>query len=345
MEDPRAAARHAGLHYVSDETCRGIHRRRRGDGFTYIRPSGARVRDPHTLGRIKSLVIPPAWEDVWICQDPRGHIQAVGRDARGRKQYRYHPKWRQIRDDSKYHKLLAFAHVLPRVCRRVRRDLGRQGLPREKVLAAVIAVMEKTLIRIGNEEYANHNDSYGLTTLHDEHARINGSKVTFEFRGKGGKEHEIDLEDSRLAHIIRRCRDLPGEELFQYLNDRGEVCHVHSTDVNEYLRRTSGGQDFTAKDFRTWAGTVLAFRALRRMQTAETKSAARKNILQAIDRVAQRLGNTRAVCRRSYIHPAIIQCYLDHSLAGRLAHPRRRRGTRTPGLRADEALVLGLLRR
>lgn len=341
--DPnRSAARAAGLQYVSDAS-RGITRRRGGGDFVYFAPSRRRISDAATLRRIKSLAIPPAWTEVWICPSPRGHIQAVGRDARGRKQYRYHPRWREARDDAKYHKLIDFAQALPRIRSAVRRHLKKPGLPRDKVLAAVVQVMEKTLIRVGNDEYANQNDSYGLTTLRDKHARVNGKRVRFEFRGKSGVEHEVDVDDPKLARIIRRCRDLPGEELFQYIDEDGQVCDVSSSDVNEYLRRISGG-DFTAKDFRTWAGTVVAARALAEFESFDSKAQAKRNVVQAIERVAATLGNTRAVCRKCYIHPRVIETYLDGSLARHLSRKAGRMLAGSVGrLNPEEAAVLALL--
>ncbi len=339
----KAAARGAGLAYVSD-TDSGLRRAKVGSGFVCLGRGGKRVSDNQTLARIKSLAIPPAWTDVWICSNPRGHLQAAGRDARGRKQYRYHPRWRQTRDESKYHKMIEFAKALPRIRRAVKRHLGKAGLPREKVLAAVVGIMETTLIRVGNDEYAEQNDSYGLTTLRDEHARIAGQKVRFEFRGKSGIEHEVDLEDPKLVQIVRRCRDLPGEELFQYIDEEGQICDVNSSNVNEYLRGISGG-DFTAKDFRTWAGTVLAARALRELDAFNTKTQARKNIVRAVEQVAMRLGNTKAVCRKCYIHPAIIQSYQDGTLGRQIARGADKVLTEAPrNLSREEAAVFRLLR-
>src|SRR5262245_42383018 len=305
MDENRRAARASGLKYVENDRA-GIRRVRAGRGFAYVTLKGRRVRDRATLKRIEELVIPPAWKDVWICSDPKGHIQAVGRDDRGRKQYLYHSRWREARDRDKYHKLTDFARALPRVRRAIHRDLRKRGLPREKVLAAVLAVMEKTLIRVGNDEYAGQNNSYGLTTLRDRHAHINRKKVRFEFNGKSGVEHAIDLEDCRLTRIIRQCRDLPGQELFQYEDERGEARDVGSSDVNDYLRDVSGG-DFTTKDFRTWSGTVMAACALREIEPFKSMTQAKRNVVQAIDQVATRLGNTRAVCRKSYIHPNVIK--------------------------------------
>lgn len=337
------AARSAGLRYVRDEQVCGIRRRRSGRGFVYIDRKGRRVRDPAILARIRALVIPPAWTEVWICADPLGHVQAIGRDARRRKQYRYHPRWREARDRAKYGKLLDFAGVLPKLRRRVKRDLSPPGLPRDKVLAAVVGVMQRTLIRVGNDEYAAQNGSYGLTTLRDEHARVNGQKVRFEFRGKSGIEHEIDLDDPKLAAVIRRCRDLPGQELFQYVDDDGRICDVSSADVNDYLRRVTGG-DYTTKDFRTWAATVLAAKELLRQGDFRSRTQANRNVVRAIDQVAARLGNTRAVCRKSYIHPVVPEAYLGRQITPAALGTGRGTCDSGAGLRAIEALVLSLLR-
>jgi DNA topoisomerase-1 len=321
----------------------GIRRVASGKSFRYESASGKPIRDEKTLGRIKSLVIPPAWTDVWICPHANGHIQATGRDARGRKQYRYHPRWSEVRDADKYDKMSDFARALPTIRRQTERHLALKGLPREKVLAAVVRVMQKTLIRVGNDEYAKQNDSYGLTTLQDHHAKIRGRKVVFEFRGKSGVEHEIDFEDPRLAQVVSRCQDLPGEELFQYVDDAGKVRDVGSADVNAYLREITG-QDFTAKDFRTWAGTVLAATALKELEAFDSQSAAKKNVVQAVEQVAKRLGNTKAVCRKCYIHPAVISSYLDGSLADSLRKQAAKElSTRAGKLPPEEAAVLGLL--
>jgi DNA topoisomerase I len=278
-------------------------------------------------------VIPPAWTDVWICPDPRGHLQATGRDARGRKQYRYHPRWREVRDEDKYGRLAEFGRALPAIRRRIARDLRRRGLPREKVLAAVVALLETTFIRVGNDEYARTNNSYGLTTMRDAHVRVSGSKVRFLFRGKSGVRHELELDDRRLARIVRQCRDLPGQELFQYLDERGAVVDVGSEDVNEYLKAITGTA-FTSKDFRTWAGTVLAATLLCDEEPSTSATAGKRVIARAIDEVARRLGNTRAVCRKSYVHPAVIDAYLDGTIA-------RAMGKRS----APDAAILRLLRR
>lgn len=312
MTDPATAAKAAGLRYVSDGVP-GIRRERRGSDFVYIGVNGRRLGDPERIRRIKSLVIPPAWRDVWICPSPDGHIQATARDAKGRKQYRYHSRWRQVRDETKYDRMIAFGKVLPIIRMRTQRDLGRTGLPREKILATVVRLLETTLIRVGNEEYARHNDSFGLTTMRDHHVDVAGSTLRFEFRGKSGIVHAVDLTDRRLARIVKRSQDLPGQELFQYVDAQGERHSIGSADVNAYLHEITA-QDFTAKDFRTWAGTVLAAQALQEFQKCDSKAQAKRNIVRAIESVAKRLGNTTAVCRKCYIHPAIIDTYLNGSL-------------------------------
>lgn len=330
------AAQEAGLRYSCD-TGPGIHRVRAGHGFRYINAKGKTIRDERTLRRIRSLVIPPAWTDVWICTDPDGHLQATGRDARGRKQYRYHPRWREHRDGNKYERLLAFARVLPRIRAQVSRDLRRRGLPCQKVVAALVRLLEDTLIRVGNDEYARHNGSYGLTTLKDRHAHIKSDSLRFEFRGKSGVEHSVTIRDRRLARIVRRCRDIPGEELFQYVDDDGKRRAVGSADVNAYLREASGS-DYTSKDFRTWAGTVLAAHALKVLGPAQTKTEAKRKIVEAVKQVSKRLGNTVAVCRKCYIHPVIFEAYLEGATVATNFKARR-------GLAADEKAVARLLRR
>jgi DNA topoisomerase-1 len=342
IEQNRAAARASGLKYVSDEM-QGLTRVSTGRGVRYARPDGSPVRDPTMLKRIERLVIPPAWREVWICPDPRGHIQVVGRDERGRKQYLYHERWREARDRAKYNRLVDFALVLPKVRRAIKRHLAAPGLKREKVLAAVLAVMEKTLIRIGNDEYAGQNGSFGLTTLRDHHVEINGKEVCFDFKGKSGIKHEINLEDPKLANIIRKCRDLPGIELFQYLDDEGQVCDVGSNAVNEYLRQISGA-DVTTKDFRTWAGTVLAARALGELEPFKSPTQAKRNVTQAVRVVAARLGNTAAVCRKCYIHPAVLESYLKGLLSKRLRTSDPRVTHQLRGLRQEERAVLSFLR-
>jgi DNA topoisomerase-1 len=340
--DPIATARLAGLRYVS-ESGPGLRRRRVGRGLVYQDAANRRVTAPPTLRRIRALAIPPAWTDVWICASPAGHIQAVGRDARGRKQYRYHARWRQARDEIKYRRMLAFARALPRIRARVARDLARPGLTREKVLATVVRLLETTLIRVGNTEYARANRSFGLTTLRDRHVGVHGAEVRFSFRGKGGKEHVVGVRDRRLARIVRRLNDLPGQVLFQYVDDGGERRTVGSGDVNAYLREIAGAA-FTAKDFRTWAGTVLAALALSEVRGFATPREAKRNILRAIERVAARLGNTPAICRASYVHPGVVEAYLDgvtiHALKDRT---ERAMGDGLHALSADEGVVLGLL--
>jgi DNA topoisomerase-1 len=340
--DPVESAKLAGLRYVS-EGGPGLRRRRAGRGFVYLDAEGRRLRDANTLHRIRSLVIPPAWTDVWICPSPHGHIQAVGRDARGRKQYRYHARWREVRDETKYTRMLAFARTLPRIRAQVERDLGRPRLSREKVLATVVRLLEATLISVGNEEYARTNGSFGLTTLRDRHVDVNGAEVRFSFRGKGGKEHTVGVRDRRLARIMRHLQDLPGQELFQYVDEQGERRSIDSADVNAYLHEITG-DDFTAKDFRTWAGTVLAALALAEVRTFATAREAKRNIVRAIERVATRLGNTPAICRKCYVHPQVLHAYLD-GVTIRLLKARTEQaiGDGLPALGAAEGVVLGLL--
>jgi DNA topoisomerase-1 len=311
--DPRHSARLAGLRYTSDARP-GITRVRSGRGFSYRDPGGRSLRDRTTLARIRALAVPPAWTDVWICPDPDGHLQATGRDARGRKQYRYHAQWRSRRDESKFERILVVARLLPRIRRRVDRDLARRTLSREKVLAAVVRLLELTLIRVGNEEYARLNQSFGLTTMRDRHVTVAGSTVRFRFRGKSGKQHEVDLRDRRLATVVRRCRELPGQELFQYLDGAGDRRDVTSDDVNAYLREAAGA-DVTTRDFRIWSGTVLAYRALRDLEPADGPGEAKRNVIEAVRMSADGLGNTAAVARRSYIHPAVLDGYLAGELA------------------------------
>jgi DNA topoisomerase-1 len=315
-EDAKAVVRASGLRYATD-TRPGFTRHRAGRGFTYRDTEGRAIRDRDEVERIRKIVIPPAWTDVWICPWANGHLQATGRDARARKQYRYHPLWRQRRGAENFGRMVAFAKALPQIRRRVEHDLARRGLPREKVLAAVVQLLELTLIRVGNDEYARLNRSFGLTTMRDRHASIEGTHVRFRFRGKGGTMHEVGLRDRRLASIVRRLQELPGQELFQYVDDDGEPRDVGSDDVNDYLREASGA-DFTAKDFRTWAGTLLAYRALRALQPEDHGAAAKRNVVQAMRLTAERLGNTPAVARGSYVHPAVLDAYLDGSLGDAL---------------------------
>lgn len=332
----------ADLRYVSDSQP-GITRRRRGRGFSYHEPDGSVIKDRDVLRRIRALAVPPAWTSVWICPDPQGHIQATGRDARGRKQYRYHTQYRAIRDETKFDRMLAFSKVLPQIRNRVERDLSRPGLPRDKVLATVVRLLEKTLIRIGSEIYAKENRSFGLTTLKRRHVEVSGSQLRFEFRGKSGVMRKLAITDTRLARIVQQCQTLPGQELFQYLDDSGRHQDVDSGDINEYLREITGS-DFTAKDFRTWAGTMYAATSLREMGPARTKKEANGNIVKAVDQVASRLGNTRAVCRKYYVHPEIIQAYLEGEVVDcpePIPNKRKRRPTAT--LRRDEVKVLEFL--
>jgi DNA topoisomerase-1 len=340
--DALEAAREAGLKWVNDSQP-GIYRKKKGSGFIYVDARGKQVRNEDDLYRARSLVIPPAWTDVWICASEYGHIQATGRDARGRKQYRYHAKWRQVRDGTKYHRMMHFAKALPRIRRRVRRDISLPGLPREKVLAAVVRLLETTLIRVGNEEYAKENESFGLTTMQDRHAKFNGNGVKFRFKGKSGVEHDIELNDNKMAKIVKACRDLPGQELFQYLDDNGQVRDIGSEDVNEYLKEISGA-DFTAKDFRTWAGTVLAAKALQEYENFTSQHQARRFMVAAVEAVAKKLGNTKAVCRKCYIHPEVFNAYLDGSLV-EILRSEVEKELRGPlkGLRPAEAAVLVLL--
>jgi DNA topoisomerase-1 len=344
FETGREAAHNAGLHYA-DVTRPGIGRARSGRGFTYRRESGEPVRDKATRFRIRSLVIPPAWEDVWICPDPLGHVQATGRDEKGRKQYIYHAQWREVRDEAKFDRLIDFAAALPRIRRRVARDLARPGLPVEKVLATVVRLLDESSIRIGNEEYARKNRSFGLTTLRNRHVDITGATLRFSFTGKSGRRHTVGVRDRRLARIVKRLQDLPGQSLFQYRDDNGELRGIDSEDVNTYLREISG-TDFTAKDFRTWAGTVLAVAALRDTDPPVSAADARRKVKKAVESVALVLGNTPAVCRASYIHPDVLQAYLDGSLNKQSPEVRSPAGARrTSGLRRDEQRALALLRR
>jgi len=326
--DPVTSAKEAGLRYVTDDTP-GIRRVHHGKGFTYVDANNKTIHDDETLIRIKSLVIPPAWKDVWICPNPNGHLQATGRDDRNRKQFRYHPKYRQVRDQAKFDKMIAFSKALPTIHRVTAQHLKLPGLPREKVMATVVRLLEKTLIRVGNDEYAKANHHFGLTTLRNNHVKVNGSEVHFHFKGKSGVEHAVDLHDPRLAKIIRGCQDLPGHELFEYINGDGTPHRITSQEVNDYLREITG-QDFTAKDFRTWAGTTLAAHALRLLKPASSQRQAKRNIVQAIEAVAHILGNTKAVCRKCYIHPALLEAYTTNRL---------------PTTKSDRDCVLAVLRK
>jgi DNA topoisomerase-1 len=340
--DPEEVAEEAGLRYISDEQP-GYTRKAKGDDFEFFDTEGKRIRDETRLLRIKRLAIPPAYTDVWICPSPHGHIQATGRDARGRKQYRYHERWREVRDENKYDRMVVFGKTLPKIRRRVNRDLKRRGLPREKVLATVVQLLERTFIRIGNEEYAKENKSFGLTTMRNHHVDATATKLKFSFRGKSGIKHEVDVTDRRLAKIIRQLQDLPGQDVFQYVDEADEVRDVTSQDVNDYLREVTG-EDFTAKDFRTWAGTVLAAMALNTQEAFKNKTQAKKNIKDAISAVAKILGNTPAICRKCYVHPAVLETYLDGATIEGLKQKTEKTLERKLGdLRSEEAAVLTFL--
>ena len=342
--DAPAAAEQAGLVYVSDEEP-GIRRRRSGKGFGFRNPDGSAVKDKDTLARIKSLAIPPAYTDVWICADPKGHIQATGRDDKGRKQYRYHPRWREVRDSTKYERMLDFGKALPAIRERISADMGKRGLPREKVLATVVHLLENTLIRVGNATYSKENKSFGLTTLQDRHVEVDGGKMRFQFKGKSGKTWNLQVKDRRIARIVKSCQDVPGQHLFQYLDDDGQRHGVTSQDVNDYLREISG-QDFSAKDFRTWAGTVLAAIALTEFESFDTKAAAKRNLRDAIERVSSRLGNTPAICRKCYIHPQVLDCYLEGDLVNQLKDQiEEDLRTELDALKPEEAAVMAFLHR
>lgn len=340
--DPVKSAEVVGLRYVTDAS-NGIRRVRRGGGFAYVGPDGNPVRAAAHLARIRALVIPPAWQEVWICPASNGHLQATGRDQRGRKQYRYHPRYRAVRDETKYDRMIAFGRALPLIRRRVQRDLRLPGLPREKVLATLVRLLELTRARVGNAEYARKNGSYGLTTLQDRHVAIGRRAIRFAFRGKSGRKVRIDVEDRRLARIVKRCRDLPGQELFQYVDDLGTRRPIGSADVNEYLKDITG-LDFTAKDFRTWAGTVLAARSLRQCGPCSSKTGGNRNVVAAIDAVAAELNNTRAVCRKCYVHPAVIEAYLDGSLFGEPQGAGEDRHVPRYALTSEEKALLAFLR-
>ena len=343
LADPAAAARAAKLRYVSDRSPGIARGPAPGGGFAYYQKDGSQVTDEAVLARIRKLAIPPAYTDVWICRVANGHLQAVGRDARGRKQYRYHARWRLIRDETKYGRMLLFGRLLPRIRERVAADLARPGLPREKVLAALVRLLETTLARVGNVEYARTNRSFGLTTLRNRHVKIEGTHLTFDFRGKHGIEHHIDLTDRKLAGIVKRCRELPGQDLFQYLDADGTRHALGSEDVNEYLHSISG-EEITAKDFRTWAATNLAALALRELEVFDTQAKAKKNVLRAVEAVAKMLGNKPSICRKCYIHPAIFDGYLDGSLLeGLQARAEQVLDRAEPGLTAEEIAVTAFL--
>ena len=340
--DPPAAAKSAGLRHVHDDSP-GITRHQAGKGFRYLDADGADIKDEATLARIRALVIPPAWTDVWICKHDNGHLQATGRDARKRKQYRYHTNWRNLRDEVKYERMISFGKALPEIRRQVDADLKRPGLPREKVLATIVYLLQATMMRIGNEEYARTNKSFGLTTLRARHVRVDGSAVQFRFRGKSGVFHDVTVEDRRMARIIARVRELPGQELFQYVDDDGERHAIGSADVNDYLRQISG-EDYTAKDFRTWSGTVLAALALSEFEKFDSQTQAKKNIVRAIESVAEKLGNTPSICRKCYVHPAVIESYLDGTILEALRlRTEQELSEDLHALQPEEAAVVGLL--
>jgi DNA topoisomerase-1 len=344
VDEHRQAAAHAGLSYVTDGLA-GIRRERNGKGWSYYAPDGALITDSAEKKRIRALVIPPAWTEVWICPDPAGHIQATARDARGRKQYRYHPLYRDTRDKSKFRRMLEFSEILPEIRDRVERDLRARDLTRRQILATVVMLLDKTLIRVGNDEYARDNRSFGLTTLRGRHVEVKGAKLNFSFRGKSGVEHAISITDRKLARIVQQCQDLPGYELFKYIDESGKRQTISSDDVNAYLREITG-RDITAKDFRTWAGTMLAARELFALGPAHSQREAERNMIKAIDAVAKRLGNTRAVCRKYYVHPGLVRAYLQGltaPLAPQMHAKLARKTTPNGALRRDEVAVLQFL--
>jgi DNA topoisomerase-1 len=337
------AASAARLVYVNDEMP-GIRRVRKGTGFSYRRPDGRALQDSREIRRIRRLAIPPAYEDVWICVNPEGHIQATGRDARGRKQYRYHPRWRDVRDATKYEEMIAFGRLLPQLRVQMAEDMAKRGLQREKVLATIVWLLQATLIRVGNEDYARENKSYGLTTLRNRHVEVEGSTLRFEFKGKSGRMWKLQLRDRRVARVVKDCHDLPGQHLFQYVDETGAAHGVSSEDVNAYLKEISG-RDITAKHFRTWAGTVLAAVALSEFTAVDSEAAAKKNIKAAIERVAKRLGNTPTICRKCYVHPEVFQAYLDGTQLQDLSREVETALENPADLSRDEAALLGLLSR
>jgi DNA topoisomerase-1 len=340
--DPRDAAETAGLSYVSDEKP-GIRRRKAGKGFRYVRPDGSTVKDEATLLRIRALAIPPAWADVWICPKANGHIQATGRDAKQRKQYKYHPQFREIRESVKFEHVMEFARLLPVIRAKVSEHMSLRGLPREKVLATTVHLLETTLIRVGNDDYAKQNKSYGLTTLKDPHVKVDGAELRFQFRGKSGKTWRLQVKDRRVARIVKACQELPGQELLQYVDEAGQQRDVTSSDINSYLREITG-KDFTAKDFRTWAGTVLAALALSEFEAFDTQARAKKNVRAAIERVSSRLGNTPTICRKCYVHPEILNCYLSGSLLFEIKEEVEAELRQDlAGLKPEEAAVMTLL--
>jgi DNA topoisomerase I len=340
LDDPKDAAERAGLSYVSDDD-KGWRRERAGEAFRYFKANGDPVTDDAALERVRKLAIPPAWTDVWICPKASGHLQATGRDARGRKQYRYHPQFREVRESTKYEHMLEFARALPAIRAKLAEHMALRGLPREKVLATVVHLLETTLIRVGNEDYAKENKSYGLTTLRNPHVSVDGAELRFRFKGKSGKSWRLQLKDRRVAKIVRACQDLPGQKLFEYLDENGEPKEVTSSDVNAYLKEITG-REVTAKDFRTWAGTVLAALALREFERADSQATTKKNLRAAIEQVAQRLGNTPTICRKCYVHPEVLAAYIEGGLELNI-----REGAPAPesanALKAEEKAVLAML--
>jgi DNA topoisomerase-1 len=342
VDDPKEAAEDAGLIYVSDEQP-GLTRERAGEGFRYLKPKGEPVTDEATLDRVRRLAIPPAWTDVWICPKANGHLQATGRDARGRKQYRYHPQFREVRETTKYEHMMEFARALPAIRTTIAEHMALRGLPREKVLATVVHLLESTLIRVGNDDYAKENKSYGLTTLRAPHVKVEGAQLRFQFKGKSGKIWQLQLKDRRVAKIIKACQELPGQKVFEYLDENGEAREVTSADVNAYLKEITG-REITAKDFRTWAGTVLAALALKEFETFDSQAAAKRNLRAAIESVASRLGNTPTICRKCYIHPEILSSYTEGALLLEVKQQvESELRSELGSLRPEEVAVLGLL--
>jgi DNA topoisomerase I len=342
MDEYKAAAQEAGLVYVSDED-RGWRRERAGDGFDYYKANGEQITDEAVLDRVRRLAIPPAWTDVWICPKPNGHLQATGRDARGRKQYRYHPQFREVRESTKFEHMLEFAKSLPAIRARIAEHMALRGLPREKVLATVVHLLETTLIRVGNDDYARENKSYGLTTLRNPHVAVEGSQLRFQFKGKSGKVWRLQVRDRRVARIVKACQELPGQRLFAYVDENGESREITSADVNGYLKEITG-QDITAKDFRTWAGTVLAALALQEFEAFDSGAIAKKNVRAAIENVASRLGNTPTICRKCYIHPEVVSSYLEGALLLKIKKDvDAQLREELASLKPEEAAVLGLL--
>jgi DNA topoisomerase I len=342
LDDPKDAAESAGLSYVSDDE-KGWRRERAGDAFRYFKANGDPVTDEAALERIRKLAIPPAWTEVWMCPSANGHLQATGRDARGRKQYRYHPQFREVRESTKYEHMLEFARALPAIRAKLAEHMALRGLPREKVLATVVHLLETTLIRVGNEDYAKENKSYGLTTLRNPHVSVDGAELRFRFKGKSGKSWRLQLKDRRVAKIVRACQDLPGQKLFEYVDENGEPKEVTSSDVNAYLKEITG-REVTAKDFRTWAGTVLAALALREFERADSQATTKKNLRAAIEQVAQRLGNTPTICRKCYVHPEVLAAYIEGGLELNIKEGAPATDAAT-ALKAEEKAVLAMLER